>query len=79
MNGVAYNKLTTEQKVRIIEYWVNNPDETMAAVAGRFNTNDYAVSNILTKDYFGKRPINPVTITLQSAINDPSIFELLIA
>lgn len=64
-----YSIKTNQQRAEIIEYFVNNPNNTLKTMAMLFNTSAITIGEILTRDYFGKKPKKPAILVLQSKIN----------
>jgi hypothetical protein len=69
LKSLLAKRLTNAQKAQIIEYWLNNPGMRMKDVGRPFEVSEHTVSNLITRDYFGRSPLNPMTITLQSKLN----------
>lgn len=64
----SYRFYTNAQKAEIIEYFVNNPNTKLTEIGKIFNCSYWTVTEILTKNYFHKKPEHPEILVLQSNV-----------
>lgn len=57
-----------------IEYYVTFSDLSLSELGEAFDMSEKTASEYLTKYYFGVQPLNGITITIQSKINDAQIW-----
>lgn len=62
-----YRRITNQQRATICEMFVCNPDEPMASISRITGVSLTNVSEILT-DYFPKKPIDGIVLTLKSKV-----------
>jgi len=73
--GLRYNNLSRSSRAELIEYYVNNPGTTMKQLGELFQTNEWAASRIISRDYLGSMK-SDYTITKQSKINEPELITI---
>jgi len=71
--------MSRETRVKMIEYWVNNPDKPMTQIGKLFGINPHTLSSILSRDYLSKKLSGSsglIIITLPSKINEPELITI---